>query len=103
MRITQILNGMSNILLMSSTARDLLSVFVVAFLTVALCFAGIGIKILLRKHGEFKRRCSGYDPYSGEGNGCLCAGKQGGTCEERTRHPYQPLEVNSEILKEIKQ
>ena len=84
----------------------------IVFLCLLLCLAGIGIKILVRRRGEFKRSCTSIDPYSGESAGCQC-GKMLGehtdhqgkdkapACAERSKHPYQPLEVNKEFLKEL--
>lgn len=69
-----------------------------AFIAILLCVAGLGVKILLRRHGEFKRHCSSVDPYTGEGHGCQCAARQ--VCKEQQEHPYQPLDVNSELLSE---
>lgn len=63
-----------------------------ALAVVLLCFAGIGIKVLLRK-GQFKRACSNVDPYTGKHGGCACADMKRAGCNERTQHPYQPLQV----------
>lgn len=77
-------------------------VLIVAFAVLLLCVAGLGIKILVRRNGEFKRHCSGYDPYTGKQNGCACAHSQNRNCEQRKKHPYQPLDVNEELLKETR-
>ena len=74
----------------------LLIVFVVALVAVLLLFAGLGIKMLLRRHGEFRRACAGHDPYTGAGSGCSCAVNK--ACSEPQRHPYQPLTVNDTLL-----
>ena len=71
----------------------------IVFLVVVLCLAGIGIKMLVQRRGEFKRHCSSMDPYTGKRNGCACAAAEA-LCDNRKRHPYQPLEVNDELLKE---
>ena len=71
-----------------------------ALAIVVLCLAGLGIKILIQRHGEFKRHCSSMDPYTGKGGGCVCT--KGVTCANRTKHPYQPLEVNDELMEELK-
>lgn len=75
---------------------------------VALMMAGLGIKILIKKHGEFKRHCSSMDPYTGERPGCVCAGKldrgngnrrkdAGDNCKKH----YHPLEVNEALMDEV--
>lgn len=66
---------------------------------VLLCFAGLGIKTLLMKNGEFKRHCAGVDPYTGERNGCSCQIAET-HCKSRERHPYQPLDINENLLNE---
>lgn len=45
----------------------------------ALAFAAIGIKMFLKKDGEFKKQCSTIDPKTGERMGCTC-GSQENTC-----------------------
>lgn len=74
-------------------------VIVIVLVLVLLCIAGLGIKILLKPHGEFKRHCSSMDPYTGKGGGCVCGNKK--ICDNRTKHPYQPLEVNDDLMKEL--
>lgn len=77
-------------------------VFIATVLIIVLCLAGLGIKTLVRKNGELKRHCSGMDPYSGKRNGCACASQHSSTCIERKHHPYQPLDVNENLMEEIK-
>ena len=67
------------------------------FAAVAALMAGLGVKTLLRKNGEFKRHCAGRDPYSGESSGCACGKDR--FCAER--HPYNPLDVNENLMKEL--
>jgi hypothetical protein len=65
-----------------------------------LCFAGLGIKILLKKNGEFKRSCASCDPYTGERQGCLCGKKDMNTpCEKDKQHSI--LEINKNLLDEL--
>lgn len=45
----------------------------------ALAFAAIGIKMFLKKDGEFKKQCSTIDPKTGKPLGCTC-GSQENTC-----------------------
>lgn len=79
--------------------KTILIVFFFTLGVVALCFAGLGIKMVLKRNGEFKRHCSSIDPYTGKGGGCECAKRA--LCDNRKKHPYQPLEVNQELLKEM--
>ena len=70
-----------------------------ALAVVALMMAGLGIKMLCRKRGEFKRHCSSADPYTGEQSGCVCSKAVGAKCREKER--YSPLEVNEHLLNEV--
>jgi len=65
---------------------------------VALMMLGLGIKMVVLKHGEFKRHCSGMDPYTGQHAGCVCGRAANVKCKERER--YSPLEVNENLLSE---
>lgn len=69
-----------------------------AFAVVALMMAGLGIKMLVKKHGQFKRPCSGTDPYTGEQKGCVCGRAAGTACTDKK---YSPLEVNSNLMEEL--
>ena len=75
-------------------------IMAIAFAALVLCFAGLGVKLLVKRNGEFKRHCSSIDPYTGKGGGCECAKRV--VCSNRKKHPYQPLEVNEEIMRELK-
>ena len=59
---------------------------------------GLGVKMLFKKHGEFKRHCSSMDPYTGKAAGCVCGKAVGDKCKGGKR--YSPLEVNEELLRE---
>ena len=76
----------------------LLAVILISFLLLAVAFAGIAVKIIVKKHGEFKRHCANADPYTGERSGCVCGKLITDNCKDGPR--YHPLEVNSELLKE---
>lgn len=73
----------------------------VAVVIVATSIAGLAIKVLVRKRGEFKRHCSNVDPYTEASEGCDCEAMRHNLCNERQHHPYQPLDVNEELLKEM--
>ena len=76
----------------------LILVIALAIVLLALAFAGIAIKMLVRRGGEFKRHCSSTDPYTGKSNGCICGNAKSNDCPEQKKHT--PLEVNDELLKE---
>ncbi|MDY5968854.1 MAG: hypothetical protein SPJ13_02400 [Bacteroidales bacterium] len=79
--------------------NHLLMVALVAFVLIGLGFAGIAVKIIVKKNGEFKRHCATPDPYTGERSGCVCAGRMV-TDECKGSPKYHPLEVNAELLEE---
>lgn len=74
-------------------------ILLITFIVILFFFAGVGIKILVKKNGQFRRHCASRDPYTGESGGCQCATAK--ICTEKKRKTYQPLEVNSELLKEV--
>lgn len=77
--------------------KEILLITGIAVIVVALAVVGLGIKVVLRRNGEFKRPCASHDPYTGKSN-CQC----GKTASERCGHKrYSPLEVNRELLDEI--
>lgn len=76
----------------------IVAILSLTFVILLLFFAGVGVKILVRKRGEFKRHCSTTDPYSGKSGDCHCGAAD--LCSEKKNHPYQPLEVNKEMLDE---
>ena len=57
---------------------------------------GLGIKVVCKKRGEFKRHCSNMDPYTGKGGGCVCGKTAQKRCDKVGR--YSPLEVNENML-----
>ena len=81
--------------------KTFLTILLFALLILALSFAGLGIKTLVRKNGELKRHCAGMDPYSGKRTGCVCANRFESDCADRQKHPYQPLDVNSNLMSEL--
>ncbi|MBO7201633.1 MAG: hypothetical protein J6V54_09615 [Bacteroidales bacterium] len=74
-----------------------LLVLIVTVLIVLLSFWGIGIKMIIKKNGEFKRHCSSVDPLTGDKHGCVCGKTIMDDCETKR---YSPLEVNRELLEE---
>jgi hypothetical protein len=74
---------------------------IISTLVLLLSLAGLGIKTLVLRNGEFKRHCASMDPYSGNRSGCHCAAQHSGICHDRARHPYQPLDVNKNLMDEL--
>jgi len=59
-----------------------------AVIFLALAVAGIAIKLLIKKDGEFKKSCSSIDPKTGKAFGCSCGneGKNTANCENFKQH-----------------
>jgi hypothetical protein len=57
----------------------ILKVILVAVTLLALAFAAIGIKMFLKKGGEFKKQCSSVDA-NGNRLGCACGSEKSGEC-----------------------
>lgn len=74
-----------------------LLVLIVTVVVVMLAFWGIGIKMIVKKNGEFKRHCSSVDPLTGDKHGCVCGKTIMDDCDNKR---YSPLEVNRELLEE---
>ena len=63
--------------------KVLLYTLLCALVVVALMILGLGIKMMCRKHGDFKRHCSSMDPYIGEKGACVCGKAAQGKCNNR--------------------
>lgn len=61
-----------------------LTVFLITIFMIALVFAGIGVKILLKKNGKFAGTCASQSPFlNEEGEACgIC----GATAEEKCKN-----------------
>lgn len=81
--------------------KTMLLTLACALVAVALLMAGLGVKMIFRKHGEFKRHCSGMDPYTGKSAGCVCGKAANAKCKNKER--YSPLEVNDNLMEEMGQ
>lgn len=75
------------------------AVLIVCIVVLALCMALIGVKILLKKNGEFKRRCASVDPYTGERTGCFC-GHSNVLDSDCKNKKHSVLEVDSDLLRD---
>jgi hypothetical protein len=81
--------------------ETLLLIFIITAVLLLLCFCFIGIKMFLKKNGEFKKQCSSVDPLTGERIGCSC-GKKSVYDECKSPKKYQPLDITKELLEETK-
>jgi hypothetical protein len=63
-----------------------LKLILISIVFLAIALAGIGIKILIQKNGQFKKSCSSADP-SGRRIGCSCGGDgDDSSCENYQVH-----------------
>jgi hypothetical protein len=61
-----------------------------------LAFAGIGIKMFVKKDGEFKKECSSVDPETGKKLGCSCEGAPGdNSCRKDKESALHNIEVQT--------
>ncbi|MDD2530706.1 MAG: hypothetical protein PHN41_05700 [Bacteroidales bacterium] len=81
--------------------ETLITLFLITAILLLLSFCFIGIKMFLKKGGEFKKQCSSVDPLTGERIGCTC-GKKSVYDECKSPKKYSPLEINKELLEETK-
>jgi len=58
----------------------MLEVIIISIAVVAIAFLAIGIKMFLKKGGEFEKKCSTIDPKTGKPIGCTCQ-KEKNSCE----------------------
>lgn len=80
---------------------NLILIFIITAVLLFLSFCFIGIKMFLKKGGEFKKQCSTVDPYTGERIGCSC-GKKSVYDECKSKKKFSPFEVNKDLLEETK-
>ena len=61
------------------------AIFTITIIMISLVFAGIGIKILLKKNGEFAGTCASQNPFlNKEGESCsLCGAKPEEKCKNK--------------------
>lgn len=81
--------------------ENVLVLFIITAVLLLLSFCFIGIKMFLKKNGEFKKQCSSVDPLTGERIGCTC-GKKSVYDECKSPKKYQPLEITKELLEQTK-
>ncbi len=59
----------------------MLKVFILAIILVGIAFAGIAIKMFLKKGGEFKKSCGSIDPVTGGIVECSCKSNNPVDCD----------------------
>jgi len=73
----------------------------------AIVFAALGIKMFIKKDGEFKKQCSTIDPDTGKNLGCSCTGAPGdGSCrsdndEHDHHHEHKHISPTLAQIKEL--
>ncbi len=63
----------------------MLKLILIAIVFLGIAMAGIAIKILIQKNGQFKKSCSSADP-QGRRIGCTCGGEEDTSCENYQEH-----------------
>ena len=77
----------------------MLQIIILAAILLAIAFAGIAIKILVQKDGEFKKSCSSVNPDTGERLGCVCGGSDSGeVCENKKQVKVAAIKVENTKL-----
>ena len=62
----------------------MLKVVIITIVLLAIAFIAIGIKMFVKKGGEFKESCSSIDPDTGQRIGCTCGkAESGAVCENK--------------------
>lgn len=78
-----------------------LKLLLITIVLLAIAFAAIGIKMFVKKDGEFKKQCSSVDPNTGQKLGCSCEGAPGdGSCrkdDEKEHHHHHESPVLTQI------
>ncbi len=66
----------------------MIKLLVITIILLALAFIGIGIKMLLKKGGQFEKHCSSVDPKTGNHLACSCGtGEAGDACRNKQQDP----------------
>lgn len=65
-----------------------LQLFLITILLIGIAFAGIAIKMFLKKGGEFKKACSSVDPITGQRLGCSCGSNEGSCDNSRSENAH---------------
>jgi len=78
--------------------KELVLILIVSAVILLICVAMIGIKILVKKNGEFKRQCASVDPYTGERTHCFCGHSNVLTSNCKNKK-HSILEVDTDLLK----
>ena len=61
----------------------MIKLIIISVVLLGLAVAGIAIKMLVSKDGEFKKSCSSVDPNTGERLGCSCGGENEDSCRNK--------------------
>jgi len=61
----------------------MVKLIIISIVLLGLAVAGIAIKMLIKKDGEFKKSCSSVDPNTGQRLGCSCGNENEGSCRNK--------------------
>jgi hypothetical protein len=62
----------------------MIKLIILSVVLIGLAIAGIAVKLLVSKEGEFKKSCSSVDPKTGQRLGCSCGGEEeGSSCRNK--------------------
>lgn len=73
----------------------MIQLIAISALLLTLALAGLAIKILTKKDGEFKKSCGSVDPTTGSSVGCTCGNPESGdTCENKGGMRFQAVRID---------
>lgn len=61
-------------------------VLIITIVLLGLAIAGIAIKMLVKKGGEFQKSCGSVDPHTGQRTTCTCGKTPEQTCDNKHKH-----------------
>ncbi len=82
-----------------------LKLLLITIVLMAVAFLALGIKMFIKKDGEFKKQCSTVDPHTGKNLGCSCEGAPGdGSCRnDKDEHDHNHEQKYSPAHAQIKE
>lgn len=66
----------------------MLELLVITIVLLGLAIAAIGIKMFVKKGGEFQKSCGSVDPTSGQRTACSCGKMSDETCDNKHKHSH---------------
>lgn len=68
----------------------MLKVLIISIVLLGIAFAGIAIKMFVKKGGEFQKSCGSVDPDTGQRTACSCGKSSEEQCQNK--HSFQDVE-----------